>query len=164
MDDDHLWLHVNDRGISRQVEELWIPHLRIDVVWLSDSLDDDICSTGDGRLVPVMRTSPAGLAALYAEHQNEDRRALAIVGSLSEVLEAAAFGLSPLKITIVALGDDNAERVAPGVWLSDDDYEALSELEEMGFSTDVQILPNVTGRPMRSAPAELRDTVGEFAN
>jgi mannose/fructose/N-acetylgalactosamine-specific phosphotransferase system component IIB len=146
--DDVLWIHINDRGLTRQMDELWVPQLRADVIWLSAADNSQVVSAYTERLIPIIEASPGEIAALAAEQHEEGRRALAVFRSLDALLEAADFGLPPQTVNFVALQSDPGTRIAPGVWLNQDDLEFARELHRLGFELIVQPLPNVTRRQL----------------
>lgn len=147
--DDILRIHINDRGLTRQIDELWAPQLRADVIWLSASEESQLISAYTERLIPVIEASPVELAALTAEQQNEGKRALAIFRSLEALVEAADFGLSPHRVNLVSIQSEPGTRIAPGVWLAQTDIAHTHSLLNLGFEFMVQPLPNVTGRHLR---------------
>lgn len=143
--DDHLWVHVDDRGLSRVTEEIWIPYLDVDVIWTTEELDDN--EEVLHGAVPVLELSPADVAALASEMADDSGRVLSMFSSLEEVVEAADFGLPPRRITIVHHQSESGVRVAPNVFLSTRDDAIIQSLIARGFQIVLQPLPNVTGRP-----------------
>lgn len=147
---DQLWVHINDRGLTRQVDDLWVPHLRIDVIWLSASVDSRVLSAYTERLVPIIEASPVEIVALAAEQHNEGRRALAVFRSLEDLADAAAVGLRAQVVNLVSLQSEPGKRIAPGVWLNEGDLAIAQQMITAGFEIIVQPLPNVTSRPLES--------------
>lgn len=147
--DDHLWIFLDNRGLSRPIEELWNPSLGIDVVWMTSPVPEvEINLSTDAT--PCLELSPADIAALSAEMNDTSGRVLAIFESIAELDEAANFGLKPRPVTIVSLGTPDAIRVAPNVFFTPDDQRILTGLIRRGFELKIQPLPNVTPRPWTS--------------
>lgn len=143
--DDHLWVHVDDRGLSRVSEEIWTPYLDVDVIWTTAELDEDEELLNGA--VPVLELSAADVAALSSEMTQDAGRVLTLFASLDEVAEAAEFGLPPRRITVVHYLSEDGVRVAPNVFLSTRDDAIIQSLVARGFGIVLQALPNVTGRP-----------------
>lgn len=148
---DQLWVHINDRGLTRQLDDLWVPHLRIDVIWLTASIDSEVSSAYTERLVPIIEASPVEIVALAAEQHNEGRRAIAVFRSLTDLAEAAAVGFTPQVVNLISLENEPGKRIASSVWLNDDDLDIAQQLISAGFEIIVQPLPNVTSRPLEFA-------------
>lgn len=148
--DEHLWVHIDHRGLSRQTEELWIPHLDADAIWLTNLSPDDDDGALLQRTVPVLELTPAHIAALAAESASGDAqpRAIVLLSTLDELREAVDFGLTPRRITIVTHQRDNGRRLAANVLLDDRDEAIMRDLEAEGFTFVIQALPNVTPRPV----------------
>lgn len=137
---------VDDRGLARQVRDIWLPHIDPDVVWLVGHPPAELDELARDP-IPVVHLSPTDVVAAVAESDFDAVRVLAIFADLTNVSEAALFGLEPLQVTITALsGSDDTERFAAGVELSDDDHDILRRLTAAHFEFAVQPLPNVTAR------------------
>lgn len=147
--DDHLWIFLDNRGLSRPTEEIWIPSLGIDVVWMTSPAPDVEINLSSG-VTPCLELSPADVAALSAEFNETNGRVLVIFASLDELDEAANYGLKPRPVTIVSQGAPDGIRVAPNVFFTLEDQRILTRLILRGFEVKIQPLPNVTARPWTS--------------
>lgn len=156
--DDHLWIFLDDRGISRPIEEIWIPDLRVDVVWMTAPAPDDEINLSTGK-TPTLELSPADVAALSAEFTEDSGRIMVIFESLESLVQSVNFGLAPRRVVIVSHGPEDAARVAPNVHFTDEDLARLSHLTLRGFELYIQPLPNVTPRPWPGPMTENRSVV-----
>lgn len=151
--DDHLWIFLDDRGLSRPVEEIWIPELSVDIVWMTATApDDEINLSGGG--IPKLEISPVDVAALAAEFTGDSGCVIAIFDSLEGIVEASNHGLPARRITIVSYVADDGVRVAPNVHFDEQDHARIALLTERGFNVIIQPLPNVTPRPWPGPAAE----------
>lgn len=157
--DEHLWIFIDDRGLSRALEEIWIPHIGADLVWLTENSPDEEVELSNGS-VPILEVSPADIAALSIEEAETDGRIIAIFNSLSSLMEAVTFGLNARRVTIVAHSSENGERVAPNVHFSPADHSLIARLAGRGISFYIQPIPNVTARPWPSAETRAPSSVG----
>ncbi|MFT6398448.1 MAG: mannose/fructose/N-acetylgalactosamine-specific phosphotransferase system component IIB [Bradymonadia bacterium] len=141
-------LHLDDRGVSRTLLELWIPAIDPDVIWIvGGDLPGDELRRGT---VPFIGLSAVDAAAVAAEPGATDLRVLAVFCSIHALKEAAAMGLSPDKVTVSSLGDQERERrVAATLHLNADELTLARTLEERGWTFAIQSLPNVTPRCWR---------------
>lgn len=144
--DDHLWISLDDRGMSRPIEEIWIPNLSIDVVWMTAPAPDEEINLNAGS-TPTLELSPADVAALSAEFTDERGRVLVVFDTLEALLQASNFGLSPSRVTIVSYTPEGGVRVAPNVHFTQEDQQRITVLTARGFELFIQPLPNVTPRP-----------------
>lgn len=140
-------IHIDDRGASRQLVDMWLPHLDVDVVWLvgAPPPDDAPVSTSG---VPFVELAASDVPAVAAEDRETALRVLVIFTTPAALDDAARLGLPPSRVTINRLRSDEAPyRIAHEVSLDDDTLDVLRSLEERGFTFEVQTLPNVTARP-----------------
>lgn len=142
-----LRAHLDDRGLSRALLEMWIPHLAVDTVWLVD-VQPPLDVRTRTELLPVVPLSAVDLAAVAAEPRGESARVLVAFGSVEALRIAAGLGFGPTRLTINhhRPGADS-RRVAPEVELDAPALDGLVELEELGFSFEIQPNPHVTPRP-----------------
>src|SRR5699024_1939633 len=67
---NHLWIFIDDRGLSRPILELWVPALNIDVIWTTGkTIEDEIDLNAEAS--PALELSPADIAALSSEFSDE---------------------------------------------------------------------------------------------
>lgn len=144
--DDHLCIFLDDRGLSRPIEEIWIPELSVDIVWMTSPGPDDEINLSAGS-IPKLELSPADVAALSAEFTDDSGSVIAIFDSLASIVEASNYGLHPRRITIVSYVAEDGVRVAPNVHFNDQDHTRIALLIARGFTLTIQPLPNVTPRP-----------------
>ena len=143
-------LILDDRGVSRALHELWLPHIDPDAIWVigGELPDHDL----ERDIVPFVMLSPLDVAAVAAEAGGGDLRILAVFCSTSALKQAAAMGLGPDKVTITSLNSEGGERrIAASVHVSETELSELADAERRGFSYEIQGLPNVTPRTWRPA-------------
>ena len=128
--------------------DLWIPHVDPDVIWIvgPDEIQPD--AEREREVVPFVALSAADVAAVAAE-ENEEEILVLIVFCAADLLEqAASLGLPREPITIGHHVPDGAERrIAAEFSIDDDSLAAFRAVESLGFSLEIQPLPNVTARP-----------------
>lgn len=147
---------LDDRGVSRTLLDLWVPHVDADAVWVigGDLPDAELARD----VVPFVELSPLDVAAVAAEAGGEGLRILAVFCSVSALRQAAVMGLAATRVTIAALGDGSqAHRLGASVHLNSEEYKELGAVAERGFTFDIQGLPNVTARAWRPKEAEASD-------
>lgn len=144
--DDHLWIFLDDRGLSRPIEEIWVPELNIDIVWMTAPAPDVEINLSSGT-TPTLELSPADVAALSSEFNEDSGRIMVIFDSLASLDEAHSYGLTPRRVTIVSHNPEDGVRVAPNVLFQEEDHRRISRLIQRGFELYIQPLPNVTPRP-----------------
>lgn len=138
-------VHIDDRGASRQLADMWIPHLAVDVVWLvgAPPPEDQPAPLG----VPIVELSAVDAVAVAAEIQEEDRRVLAVFTSPVHLETAAGLGLPPCRATLTHLTPDGeTRRLAHEIEVDQGMHDAFATLEARGFTFEIQPLPNVTPR------------------
>ncbi len=143
-----LRFHLDDRGVSRALLDLWIPAVDPDVIWIIGGAlpDDDM----EREIVPFIALSSLDVAAVAAEAGGDGLRVLAVFCSVEALKNAALMGLPAGRVTIGALGTEEADiRVAATVHLLADELAVLRSLEEREWSFEIQALPNVTPRPWK---------------
>lgn len=152
---NHLWLFIDDRRLSRPIREIWTEALNIDVIW----------TTGDGTAnaldlqeegSPALELSPADIAALSTEFSDNQGHVLVIIDSLQGLHEAVDYGLEIEEVTIVHHVKPNGERVGPNASFSTDDLDIVQQLVRQGLKFFIQPIPNVTARPWKGSEAHTR--------
>lgn len=139
---------LDDRGVSRALLDMWIPHVDADAVWVigGDLPDADLARD----VVPFVEMSPLDVSAVASEAGGDDVRILAVFCSVAALKQASVMGLTATRITITSLGDGTqAHRVGASVHVSKDELADLAAAARRGFSFDIQGLPNVTARSWR---------------
>lgn len=157
--DEQLWIFIDDRGLSRALEEIWIPHIGADLVWVTESAPDEEVELSNGT-VPILEVSPADIAALSIEEADTQGRVFAVFDSLASLMEAATFGLQPHRVIVVSYRPEDGDRVAPNVQFGPKDHSLISRLVAKGFTFFIQPIPNVTARPWPSPDARPHATAG----
>jgi mannose/fructose/N-acetylgalactosamine-specific phosphotransferase system component IIB len=145
-------LLLDDRGISRPIEELWIPALDPDLVWWI--ADDDIPPDAIGESLPAVVLSPTQWAAAAAERPDPAiHRILVVFTSLEQLTLAARFGVQPQPVTVVhrRCGDD-CPRIASQVYLEPAELLRARTLADQGFEFHIQAIPRVTSRRLPLHP------------
>lgn len=140
-----LRIHIDDRGVSRQLLDLWIPQLDIDAIWLVDEQPSTAEPPGDA--LPIAALSATDVAAVAAEQADDSRRALAVFTSCDALETAAMFGLPPGRVVLQRLvRDGDTHRVAVDIELDEEALRVLARLEARGFQFEIQSNPHVTSR------------------
>lgn len=125
-----------------------MPALDADVVWFIGPLADGPDDEQARELVPVVPLSPMDVAAILAEPSDDESVVLVLFCTAEALRDAAMMGLPAAEVTIVALGGDDATtRLSAEVHVTAADIDALSLVEQRGFTFELQPLPNVTERP-----------------
>ncbi len=141
-----LRLHVDDRGVSRQLIDLWLPHFDADAVWIVGAeLPDDVLERTD---IPFVAMSAIEVASVAIELAETAARALVVFASVDALYEAAQLGLPPARVTLQHLEEsDETVRLGVSVHLRPAWTTNLSALEALGFSFEIKGMPSVTARP-----------------
>lgn len=152
---NHLWLVIDDRGLSRPIRELWVHALSIDVIWTTGKTNAEEIDLNQ-EASPALELSPADIAALSSEFSDEKGHVLVIIDNLTALQEAVDYGLEINEVTIVHHLSDDGERVGPGASFSHDDLEIVKGLVRRGLKFFIQPIPNVTARPWKGSEAHTR--------
>lgn len=152
---NHLWIFIDDRGLSRPILELWVPALGIDVIWATgNALDDEIDLNAE--VSPALELSPADIAALSAEFTEEKGHVLVVIDSLTSLQESIDFGLEIPEVTIVHHVKTDGERIGPSASFTDEDLRLVEQMARGGLKFYIQPIPNVTARPWKGSRAHTR--------
>ena len=139
---------LDDRGVSRALLDLWIPHVDADAVWVVGGELPDADLARD--IVPFVEMSPLDVAAVASEAGADDVRILAVFCSVHALKQASIMGLGATRVTITSLGNGTQDhRVGASVHVSAAELADLAATARRGFSFDIQGLPNVTARTWR---------------
>lgn len=147
-----LKLHVDERGVTRQLVDLWLPHVDADVVWVVGAPIPDEELERDA--VPFVSLSAVDAATVCAEVSDDTPRALVVFASLDALHTAALMGLPPERVTLLHIAsDESSTRLAADIHVSESQIALLAALEDLGFSFEIRPLPNVTARPWSATAA-----------
>lgn len=145
MEQPSVRLHIDDRGVPRQLLDLWLPYLDVVAVWVVDAPTPE--PTDGSDFVPLIPLSATDVAAVASERALDPGRVLAVFGTAESLRTAAMLGLEAGRVTIHHLcPDGDRQRIAPGVELTEATVADLLELEDRGFSFEIQPNPHVTAR------------------
>lgn len=147
------FVRVDDRLLHGQIICAWVPHVKADSLIVAsdeaagDSLVSEImgaCSC-DGLSVDV-----CGVDSV-ADRTNHGRKAILILGSLSDAMRAYEGGV---KFTALNIGnvhhEENGRRVAPSVILSAEDDLIIEKFISLGVAIDIRDVP--AGTPAKYTP------------
>jgi|GEM_PF-4376534 len=152
---NHLWLLIDDRGLSRPIRELWVRALNIDVIWTTGKISADEIDL-NAETSPALELSPADIAALSSEFTDDKGHVLVVIDSLQSLQEAVDFGLEIDEVTIVHHLNPEGERIGPNAFFSEEDLEVVKRLVRRGLKFYLQAIPNVTARPWKGSAAHTR--------
>lgn len=152
---NHLWLVIDDRGLSRPIRELWVHALNIDVIWTTGTISAEEIDLAK-ESSPALELSPADIAALSSEFSDEQGHVLVVIDRLDALQEAIDFGLEIDEVTIVHHLNPDGERVGPHAFFSAEDLEIVQRLVRRGLKFFIQAIPNVTARPWKGSEAHTR--------
>lgn len=141
---------VDDRGLSRALLENWVPAIDPDVTWFVGDTDPDPELLHD--IIPVVPMSAMELGSALAEFNasTNETRVVAIFESIDHLVRASQFGLAAQRAVLVNIRG-NGDRLSAQVTVSPEQAAQLKKLQEKGFEFNLQPLPNVTSRGLRSA-------------
>lgn len=152
---NHLWLVIDDRGLSRPIRELWVHALNIDVIWTTGTISAEEIDLAK-ESSPALELSPADIAALSSEFSDDQGHVLVVIDRLAALQEAIDFGLEIDEVTIVHHLNPEGERVGPHAFFSAEDLEIVQRLVRRGLKFFIQAIPNVTARPWKGSEAHTR--------
>lgn len=148
----NIRFHLDDRGLSRPILEMWIPSTDADALWYIGQ-DGTEVDQHSGDIVPMMVLSPMDVTAVMSERSAGGETVIALFESLEMLEEAIDFGLEPCRVTIHHLApSDEKARASATVFLTDSEIKAIRRLTRMGFEFVAQPLPNTTGLPLSASP------------
>lgn len=148
-----LRLHLDDRGMSRQLLDLWLPHFGADAVWIvgAEIPDEDWVRAG----VPLVSLSVVEAAAAAQEHLGNKAQALVVFTSIADLADAADMGLPVSLVTLQHLAEsEDTERLGASVHINRQDLATCAALRGSGFSFEIKSLPNITARVWHPSPEE----------
>lgn len=152
---NHLWIFIDDRGLSRPILELWVPALNIDVIWTTGkTIEDEIDLNAEAS--PALELSPADIAALSSEFTDEQGHVLVVIDSLKSLQESIDFGLDIPEVTIVHHVKPDGERIGPSATFASEDLKLVENMARGGLKFYIQPIPNVTARPWKGSRAHTR--------
>lgn len=152
---NHLWLFIDDRRLSRPIREIWTEALNIDVIWTTQDGTAQALDFQDEQS-PALELSPADIAALSTEFSEDQGHVLVIIDSLENLQEAVDYGLDIEEVTIVHHVKPQGERVGPNASFSPTDLQIVQRLVRQGLKFFIQPIPNVTARPWKGSKAHTR--------
>lgn len=152
---NHLWIFIDDRGLSRPIREFWVQTLGIDVIWTTaNAPEDDIDFNEEAS--PALQLSPADIAALSSEFTDEQGHVLVIMDSMRALQEAVDFGLDIREVTIVHHVEEDGTRIGPNAAFTDESMRRVEQMARGGLQFFIQPIPNVTARPWKGSRPHTR--------